>query len=241
MVLPHSSDSRASVDVEYIPALQVGGDYICVRRVGEDKLCVVVADVAGHGIASSLVMSRASFETERLLQSSDDLAATAQALNRFMRSSAGGERYLTLFGAEFDFFTQTITYVNCGHPAQLLWSQKLQRFTLLRSEHMPVGMFDDETFGTPLKVTLDLHAGDRLLLFTDGVLELRLRDGRELGQEGLIRMFRDTVDQPSAVAKRQLIEELGPSSIGRPDDDVLLVFVEITECSSARGCEEGSR
>jgi len=240
MVLQAFSDDRASVYVEYLPALQVGGDYTCIRAVGEDKLYVIFADISGHGIASSLVMSRVGAETERLVQSGQDLAAIAEALNRLMSSSAGGDLYLTLFGAEIDFPAQTITYVNCGHPAQLLWSQKLQQSTLLQSEHIPVGMFDAETFGTPPKITRDIHAGDKLMLFTDGMLELRLEDGREFGQDGLIKVFRELVKASTEEARRLIIEQLKASQTERLEDDMLLVFVDITGSSSVRCGREGS-
>ena len=240
MVLQAFSDERASVFIEYVPALQVGGDYTCIRAVGDDKLYVIVADVSGHGIASSLVMSRVGAETERLVQSGKDLAAIAEALNRLMTSNAGGDLYLTLFGAEIDFSAQTITYINCGHPAQLLWSQKLQQSTLLQSEHIPVGMFDAETFGTPPKVTLDVHAGDKLMLFTDGMLELRLEDGREFGQDGLTRVFRELIKASSEEAKRLIMEQLKASQAERLEDDMLLVFVDIKGGASGRHRREGA-
>lgn len=240
MVLQAFSDERASVYVEYVPALQVGGDYTCIRAVGEDRLYVIVADVSGHGIASSLVMSRVGAETERLVQSGEDLAAIAEALNRLMASNAGGDLYLTLFGAEIDFSAHTIAYVNCGHPAQLLWSQKLQQSTLLQSEHIPVGMFDAETFGTPPKVSLEIHAGDKLMLFTDGMLELRFENGREFGQDGLIRVFRELVKASTEEAKRLIIEQLKASQAGRLNDDMLLVFVDVKGSSSVRNSREGA-
>lgn len=65
---------------------------------------VIVADVSGHGISSSLVMARVGPEIERLVQAGEDIAAIAEALNSFMTSRlAEEEMYLTLFGSEIDF------------------------------------------------------------------------------------------------------------------------------------------
>ena len=58
MISPSHSTPRASVFVEYHPAVQVGGDYGWARSVGDERMYAVVADVSGHGITSSLVASR---------------------------------------------------------------------------------------------------------------------------------------------------------------------------------------
>lgn len=242
MVLQAFADDRASVFVEYVPALQVGGDYTCIRAVGEDKLYVIVADVSGHGISSSLVMARVGPEIERLVQAGEDIAAIAEALNSFMTLRlAEEEMYLTLFGSEIDFASETISYVNCGHPAQLLWSEKHKSYTRLESEHIPVGLFGSDQFGTPRKTTLGIHTGDKLMLFTDGMLELKLEDGSEFGERGLIKMFHELVEIPSEETKQRIFDQIKAAQTDHLNDDLLFVFIDIKGSSRLRRSTGGSQ
>jgi hypothetical protein len=97
MITGSFSDEHATVFVEYLPAMQIGGDYTCIRYFSEDRLYMVIGDVSGHGIASSLVMIRISSEVERMVESGEDVAVIAEVLNSLMRSVLGEERlYLTL-------------------------------------------------------------------------------------------------------------------------------------------------
>lgn len=239
MILQGFSDDRASVFVEYLPALQVGGDYTCVRAVGEDKLYVIVADISGHGISSSLVMSLIGAEIELLVQAGEDIAVIAEALNNSMIARLDDwDAYLTLFGSEINFSTQTITYVNCGHPAQLLWSEKHKDYIRLESGHLPVGLFGPEKFGTPEKTTVGIHPGDKLMLFTDGMLELKLEDGSEFGEKGFIKMFHELVENPSEETKQRIFDQIKAAQTGCLNDDLLFVFVDIRAAAKARHAEE---
>lgn len=241
MLLQSLTDARVSVFVEYVPALQVGGDYTCIRAVGEDKLYVIVSDVSGHGISSSLVMARVGPEIERLVQAGENVAAIAQALNIVMTApQAEDEMYLTLFGSEIDFALETISYVNCGHPAQFLWSDKLSSYARLESENLPVGLFGPDKFGTPRTITLDIHPGDKLILFTDGMLELKLEDGSELGERGLISMFRELVEKPSEATKQEIFDRIKAAQTDHLNDDLLFIFIDIKGGSRLRQKEENS-
>lgn len=234
MILQAFSDDRASILVEYLPALQVGGDYTCIRAVGDDKLYVIVADISGHGIGSSLVMSRIGAEIERLVQTGEDIVTMAEVLNNLMTSSIGEDMYLTLFGSEIEFPARTISYVNCGHPAQLLWSQKHQKYTRLESQHLPVGVFGPEMFKRPQRTSVEINTGDKLMLFTDGLLELKLEDGSELGELGLIKMFRSLLRNPTEEMKRQIFEQIKASQTDHLDDDLLFILVDIKSAGSSR-------
>lgn len=87
MVAKSHEAPRASVFVEYLPAVQVGGDYAWVHAVGRDLMYAVVADVSGHGITSSHVASRIAAEVERLGEGREGLAEFTKRLNRLMWST----------------------------------------------------------------------------------------------------------------------------------------------------------
>ncbi len=229
MVSPSQEVPRASVFVEYLPAVQVGGDYAWVQAAGDDRLYVVVADVSGHGITSSLVASRVAAEVERVGEGREGLAELAERLNRLMWSTFGAERiYLTLFCAVVDFQDREIPYLNCGHPPALLWSGRDCGFAPLQADHCPVGLFDAETFGRPRARRVDFEIGDRLAVYTDGVIGLRPADGPELGEAGLRDALGDAMQGgPMKEAAEGLFQEFRAKHQAHPDDDLLMVLVDL--------------
>jgi serine phosphatase RsbU (regulator of sigma subunit) len=228
-MIPSSfATERAAVFVGYQPALHVGGDYVCVRRLGDEQLCAVVADISGHGVTSSLVMSRLSGEIEALIGAGADLADIAFGLNRSVRALAGEQRiFLTLFGSVLDFRTRQLAYVNCGHPGQLLWSKARSGYARLESNGIPVGLFGPDRFSRPEICTVSIGRGDKLVLFTDGILDLE-RDGAPLEEDGLVRTLRDVVENPQPVPADTAFADLKRLQ-GKGDDDLLLVVIDIKE------------
>jgi serine phosphatase RsbU (regulator of sigma subunit) len=228
MVAKSHPGPRASVFVEYLPAVQVGGDFAWTRWSGEDRLYAAVADVSGHGITSSLVASRVAPEVERMFEQGEDLAAFAQRLNRLVWAMFVEERvYLTLICALLDFGEGEVRYVNCGHPPALRWSRRSGAFATLPGEHCPVGLFDPEIFGRPRTKSAAIEAGDRLVLYTDGVLQLRAADGAELGEAGLREAVQSLPERLDEEAPQQLFARLRALHEAHPADDLLLMLIDL--------------
>ncbi len=228
-MIPNSfSNEHASVFVGYQPALHVGGDYVCVRWLDRNRLYAVVADISGHGVTSSIVMSRLSGEIEALIGAGSGLPEIASTLNLSVRALAGEQHmFLTFFGAILDFRTGQLEYVNCGHPGQLLWSKTGAGCSRLNSDSIPVGLFGPERFGTPTTRTTALAQGDKLVLFTDGVLDLE-NEGVPLEEVGLMRALRGVVESPLPGAAERAFEDLKALQ-GKSDDDLLLVVIDVKE------------
>jgi len=215
--------------------VQVGADYAWVQAVGQDLMYAVVADVSGHGITSSLVASRIAAEVERLGEGREGLAQFAKRLNRLMWSTFAEQRvYLTLFAAVLDFQQREVRYVNCGHPPGLLWSERDRSFARLEPEDYPVGLFDALTFSLPQEKAAGFETGDRLVLYTDGVLGLRQPDGSEMGEAGLRETLRAAMERPLEEATARLFAGLRAKHEAHSDDDLLMVLVDLQGGASAR-------
>ncbi len=232
-MIPESfSNDRIDVLVEYLPARQIGGDYVHIRDFG-DVLHFLVLDVSGHGITSSLVMSRVSTLLDRLLERGDAPADVARRLNTWMREHVGDERlYATMFHAIVDFRHSRLLFLSCGHATQLLWSRRRSDFIRLESQTTPIGLFDDELFGIPDPGEVEIRPGDRLVLFTDGLPDTERPGEAPLGLGGVARMLSEAGGEPTMESARRLIEyvrSLGQEARG---DDVLIVFAEIKGMSA---------
>ena len=228
MIPTSFSDDNVAVFVEYLPALQVGGDYAYVQYTDTDSLYLIVADVSGHGITASLIMSRLSADIDRMVRDGEKPESIATRMNGWMKDVVGQQpMYLTLFVSRMNLSSRTLEYVNCGHPTQLLWLHGSRRFVPLMSTNVPVGLFDAKEFGTPQPTTVEVHPGDRLFLFTDGLLEQKVDEDTELGGQGLANLIESRADLPCEQAAREIFQQAKTSQQRHPHDDVLVVVCEM--------------
>lgn len=218
------TDTQFRLRVVYLPALHVGGDYGHVHRTGDERVEIVVGDISGHGVASSLVMSRLSAEVEACLERGGNITELAGALNEKIRVfGSPRQMYMTLFAASIDLTSRTLTYVSCGHPPQLLYSAAAGTYADLESLNVPVGLFPGPVFGKVESRQYEFGPGDRLCLFTDGLTDLQKEDGNEFGGEGARAAFAALCDDHDPQAEQHVYEHLNVLQNQQLQDDVLLL------------------
>jgi serine phosphatase RsbU (regulator of sigma subunit) len=169
------------------PARTVGGDYYDFLDLGNRRLGLVLADIAGKGIGAALLMAN----LQAALRS--QCATAWEQPERFLRSvnqllyenTAEGD-YATLFFAEYDDDTRKLRYSNCGHPPALLLhgDDSLER---LGATCTVVGLFEQWEC---MMEERELAPGDAILLYTDGVTEAVNGEGEEFGEERLLEAAR---------------------------------------------------
>ena len=233
MVTTAVDDPLMRVSVEYVPALLVGGDYFCVRVPNAANRHLVVSDISGHGVTSSLVSARLAAEIDGFTSADASPVELARALNSWMRSHLrDGTAYLTMFHAVIDFPNRELTYLGCGHPPQLLWSGEGVGFRKLAPQTFPVGLFDDAALDGAVPTTVHFDAGDVLFLFSDGLTDMLLGDGTELGLEGLEARLRPPPGLPESWSK--LVEEIARRSRPPDEDDILAAMIELLPSNERR-------
>lgn len=179
-------DRRVQVALRSIPSRLIGGDYVQVTLADERHLYVMVADVSGHGISAALVVARLHGVVRRLTLTAISPENMIAALNKAALAICKHTYFfVTCAIGRLDLVTGVFDYSTAGHPAQILLRAGGQ-IERLRTRNRLLGM-DDDVFDTEAPSgTLQLHAGDTLVFFTDGVFEI-LRDGHGdvLGDDGL--------------------------------------------------------
>jgi hypothetical protein len=188
------------------PANTVAGDYYDVilrpgRRLSEDRILFVVADVAGKSIPAAMLMATFQASLRTLSTSGVALAELVAGVNRYgCSNSMGGVRFTTAFFAELDPATGDVAYVNAGHNVPILRkaSGVVER---LEVGGIPIGIFAE----SPHQVgTARLERGDWLVIFTDGVVEAVNGKDDEYGEAELIRL----VDREARSAPTELLRRL---------------------------------
>jgi sigma-B regulation protein RsbU (phosphoserine phosphatase) len=164
-----------------IPCHAIGGDFYDVITL-DDCVCVAIADVSGKGVPASIVAATLQGIIHALMLTGQSLAETAALINRFLCARQVG-KYATMILLKI-FPGGCVEFVNCGHVPPLLISSNSE-VTELDIANPIVGIIEQATYASS---EIALRPGDRILLATDGVTEIKDRSGQLISMEGLISL-----------------------------------------------------
>lgn len=182
--LPQSD--RLRMEASYLPHDRVGGDYYDYIPINKHQFLLCVADVSGKGIPAALMMSNFQASLRTLLRQTPNLTDIVEALNFQVLENTKGEKFITFFAAIYDINVKTMVYVNAGHNPPILWD-KNNGIRLLQDGATVLGAMHPLPF---LKEGFIENLSDFLLFcYTDGLTETIDEQGKEFGQESLLRYF----------------------------------------------------
>src|SRR3989449_916667 len=160
----------------------VGGDYFDYFTPREKALQCILADASGHGLSAALIMSsfRASLRSE--IQRGTEFAGLFSVLNQSVHSGGSIAQYLTGVFFDLDEASGRLRYVNAGHyePAVVGSDGSTGR---LSGGGPPLGMFKNSKYPTG---AAKVESGDLLVLFTDGLTDLRNQSDEFFGEERIL-------------------------------------------------------
>jgi sigma-B regulation protein RsbU (phosphoserine phosphatase) len=205
------------------PAKGIGGDYYDYIPIDEHSIQLVIADVAGKGVAAALLMSATAAAVQLEVDQQRDMLQVVSRLNTSIHAvSSDGERYVTLLMAEVDAKNRKLQYVNCGHNPALLFRAGSGKVTRMNASCAPIGM----ALGPPCEVvSVDLFLGDVLVFYTDGVTEAENLVAEEFGTERLSAVLQSG----SSLSAQGLMDDIFSAAanfskdVGFSDDVTILV------------------
>jgi phosphoserine phosphatase RsbU/P len=215
-------DDRFSVATLYQPGveqLEVGGDWHDAFRLDGDRVAIVVGDVVGRGLPAATAMGQLRSAVRALAATGAGPSALLGHLDRFV-AQVETAQYATLVYAEVDPDSGAVTFAAAGHPPPVVVTTDGARLCM-DGRSTPLGVRRD---AAPRgEATLHLAAGDRFVLYTDGLVERR-RESIDIGLQRLLA--RATTDAAPEALTRALEED------GRGGDDVcVLVFTRLPASS----------
>jgi sigma-B regulation protein RsbU (phosphoserine phosphatase) len=146
----------------------VGGDLYDAALLRDGRVLILLADVSGKGMGAALLASNILSAFRMLRGNSDfEVADATTRVNAQLHGSSRSGDFATVFLAVLDANNHTLTYVNAGHNSPLLVRSD-GTYELIDATGMPIGVFDGAAWEAR---TVTLAAGDRLLVFTDGIPE----------------------------------------------------------------------
>ncbi|HOI95725.1 MAG TPA: SpoIIE family protein phosphatase [Syntrophobacter fumaroxidans] len=165
----------------YRPALAIGGDFYDFIPLDGDRLGILIGDVSGKGVASALCMAKLMSDFRLLAVREKEPAILMRQMNRLLFEQSRRGMFVTLLYMVLGSSDSKIDYVNAGHIPPVLWNEAGGEFVPVRGvSGPPLGILDDCAY---VSRSLRLKRGDRLLLFTDGLVDAKSACGERFGWE----------------------------------------------------------
>ena len=214
------------VETFYHPVRTIGGDFGLVSSLDDHYLNLLVCDVSGHGIGSALVANRIYTEMMTQLRAGSALDTMLRQLNRFVMHNIGSSVFFfTVAAARIDRPGRRMIFAGAGHPPAMIAHDGAEP-RLLESRSMVLGALP-EAVDAEATLDVDLDAGDRVVLYTDGITDVFNSRGEMLGVEGVQKIVRETSRLPFNEMKKGILDSVAEWREGPPTDDVSLVLVEV--------------
>lgn len=183
-ILPGNGENYGSCRIVHIckPLLEVGGDIYDIFVPEKNQIRIFLADATGHGIQAALFTMAIKTEYEALKYQNRSAGELLEKLNRyFYRKYYAVNGLFTAVVADIDLDQYSISYASAGHPDQLLFQKNSVR-RLSKTGRM-IGLVPDARYR---QEELPFHTGDRLFLFSDGIIEARGKQKDEFSMERLV-------------------------------------------------------
>ena len=199
---------------------QVGGDYYDVVQISPDRWGAVLADVSGKGVAAALLASLLQGAFFAGADADSSLSEVIGRINRYICARSRHARFATVFAVTVDA-DGLAKWVSAGHCPTLL-VRKDGAIQWLKPKSFPLGLFADAEFE---ESELLLSAGDKLVIYSDGVSEANNRSHAQFGEERLRRAAGENAAAGPQQLFEALLKEIQEFTQGAQQNDDLTLLV----------------
>ncbi len=214
-----------SVETYYSPAHTIGGDFGVVFPHSDEILTILMCDVSGHGIGSALMANRIYSETVHQLERKAEPGTMLRRIHDFVHDRIATDGFFfTMAAVRLSMRGRRATFAAAGHPPALLLSNGSIR--RLNSQNGILGCLS-ETTPSESADEIDLEPGDRLILYTDGLVEVFNHHDDMLDVEGFEQLVLDSAKLPLPEMRQAVLDGVAAWRHGPLADDVSLVIVEV--------------
>jgi serine phosphatase RsbU (regulator of sigma subunit) len=214
-----------NINVKYILMDKIGGDFYKFFHFPDGKIAILIADICGHGLSAAMLASVAhsviSTLNEELLHTPGRLLTQ---MNEVLSGLMGGN-FLTAYYCIIDFEQDTLIYANGGHPHPFLFQNKHLEITSLKSQGSIIGVIPGMIYE---ESQIRFSKGDKLFIFTDGLLESTNKDRYEyLDDDKVSRLVLRNIDRNGDLLIEEILNGIN-KELSRKEfmDDVTFIIVE---------------
>lgn len=223
--------SRLSFGARYIPISGLAGDFFEVIRVSDDCFGILICDVMGHGVRSALVVAMLRGLLEKQRAQATEPGQFLHGLNEGLVSileRAGTTMFATAFFGVIGLSAGTFKYSCAGHPGPIISGKNgIRQIARERSEKGPgLGLMRNATYPNN---EISLSEIDRMILFTDGLLEAENQSGEPFFENRLMEIIAAQATAPLEQLLDGILDSVLAFSEGQHfDDDVCLLGLDVS-------------
>jgi len=236
-LFPDISKYENFIYARNIPARDVSGDYFDVISVGKDEYYFTLADVSGKGVKAGMYMAKASSTFRTLSNLSYPLEKVVYLVNNEIVEAKFKGMFVTAVFGKINVKTGDVTFINAGHESIMVVDSD-KNFEFIKSELPPIGII--KYFAESMVKSKTMNLNDKtFVVYTDGVTEGYLKNGQELGAEGVERIVKNLNDVTPKNIVDSIATELNWGSDKLRDDITCLALnIKNTELISKKKKKE---
>jgi len=228
-LLPWELPKLNSVEfaVKYVPNDKLSGDLYDIMTMSNNYVGMLIADVTGHGIGAAFIatMLKMSFTSygEDILSPNWVL----ETINSQLSGLIPEGKFISIFYGILDPENRTFSYACGGHPPALLFRHKTKEIERLKAKGSILGIFEGMKYQG---LNVNLEKGDKVLLYTDGLIECQSNDGSRYGEDNLLDLIKKYGELDVNEFVENIYRDVHAFMQGRKlDDDLTMVAFELTE------------
>lgn len=183
--------SYPSITGKYVPMENIGGDFFDCYPIGYNSTGILIADVTGHGIPAALIVTMTKMVFNVYAAKYGSTADLLTKVNSDIKNMLLENQYITAFYCIYDKSTGILKFTNAGHVRPFFYRRRTGKIHLLDTSGFFLGILDEPNYE---QKSIKVEKGDRLLLVTDGVTELKNIEKEDFGEQRLARFFTGNAD-----------------------------------------------
>lgn len=228
-LIPKETDfpvhTEFKISASYASMTSVGGDIYDIIKIEEQIYGILMADVSGHGVPAALITAMAKVAFNNNAKPRLSSAQICENVNKELYTFIGdSEHYLTAFFAILDLRTGIIQFTNAGHHPALLFNPQSNDIRKLDTHGFFIGIMEDAKYETGFT---ELSPDDKILFFTDGIIEARNPREEFYEYERLYDYILRKADAGVKTFVEDLVREINEFCQTKPaDDDRALLMIE---------------
>jgi sigma-B regulation protein RsbU (phosphoserine phosphatase) len=214
-----------------IPAMEIGGDFYDFIPVTGNRWAMLIADVSGKGVSAALFMAMSRTLLRASIEGKEDVLAGLQEANRLITRDTQSGMFVTVYSAVLDPEKMTISCANAGHNPPLIIRSATGKCVFLSEGGMAIGVDSDMKYGVEI---IQLHPGDYVIFYTDGITEAFTPTYEPYGEERLIQVAVRYRDCPAQEMIQHIISDVRTFAGSAPQsDDITLIVLRVMPESSS--------
>jgi len=208
----------------YNPCQEIGGDFLNLVEVGHQKYGIVIADVMGHGITAALATGafKSAFSIMIKDAAENPTLLLASLNNHFFKDISS--LFASCIYCYLDMRKKEIAIARAGHYFPVFYKKKINDLVDMKMQGTALGIKKHAHFE---QIIYPLEQGDKILLFTDGIIEQKNTRGAMYSEERLRKRFLKLAQKNGENILTKIEKDLNDySGFEKKDDDITLLLME---------------